>query len=309
MRVLITGAFGYLGGRIAEAMKQHGASVVLSGRRLPPAAEWVRKFELRLTELTDEAALQKLPLGVDVVLHLASLSPAASAADPAAAVAVSGLATRSLLAASRAAGVRRFLFASTASVYGPEAAGVVDEQSRIWPVDTYSAAHVVGEAFCQELNRAVGRPFAICMRLANVYGAALEDPRRTAPVHNDLCRQAATGTQIELATPGTQHRDFVWVEDVAQAARILGGLDDGDVGEPLYNVGGGMTLTVAALAARVAERAGRRLGRSVPVVKPSGPERPRFEYSIARLARHGYTPSDHLDQETDRLIDALVGGA
>lgn len=308
MRILVTGAFGYVGGRVAVALRRHGAEVVLSGRKLPEDAGWAHDFEARLADLA-AGSVTGLTRGMDVVVHLAALPPGAANADPAAAFAVSALATRRLLTESRREGVGRFLFASTASVYGPEPVGVVSELTRTWPVDAYSASHLAGEAFCHEANRSDGRPWAIALRLANVYGTALASPERSAPVHNDFCRLAARSGAITLKSSGEQSRDLVWVEDVAQAIWLLANAPETSIAEPLYNVGGALRLTVAELAARVAGIATRRLGRKVEVIKPVGDPIPGFDYSIERLARLGYTPSARLDEETDALLGMLLGAS
>lgn len=306
MRILITGAFGYVGGRVAVALRRRGAEVVLSGRRVPEDARWAADYETRLFDLAAGDAMG-LTRGIDVVVHLASLSPAAANADPAGAFTLSGLATRRLITDSLAEGVTRFLFASTASVYGPAPVGVVTELTRAWPADAYAASHLAGEAFCNEACRKLGKSWAVAMRLANVYGAALTSPERTAPVHNDLCRLAVRSGAITLKSPGEQSRDLVWVEDVAQAIWVLATTPEAALGEPLFNVGGALRVTVAELAAKVAAIASKRLGKTIGVVKPAGEPTPGFDYSIERLARLGYTPTSRLEEETEALL-AMLGG-
>ncbi|GMV18740.1 MAG: dTDP-glucose 4,6-dehydratase [Polyangiaceae bacterium] len=308
MRILVTGAFGYVGGRVARALRQRGAEVVLSGRSVPSKARWARDFDVRIGDLA-AGNVSSLAEGIDVLVHLAALPAGMANADPTAAFAVSALATRKLIGECLNRGATRFIFASTAAVYGPNPLGSVTELTRTCASDAYSACHLAGEAFCNEANRIAGRPFAVALRLANVYGVAVTEPERGSPVHNDLCRLAAREGTISLRSSGEQSRDLVWIEDVAQAIWLTATTPDARMGEPLFNLGGGLRMTVAELAERVAAIAGHRLGKQVEVRRPRGEPLPGFDYSIERLSRLGYRPSVRLDEETNSLLTALLGAS
>src|SRR6185437_3000892 len=169
VRVLITGAFGFLGGRLAEGLRAAGAEVVISGRRVPRSAEaWAHGFEVRLGDLLDADVPARLMRGVDAVIHLASLDENEAVQTPELALAVSGDATRRLAAAARAAGASRFVFFSTFHVYGPTAPNVIDEETPTKAAHPYSIAHLAGEGYCRQAYLA-GFP-AVVLRVSNGYG-------------------------------------------------------------------------------------------------------------------------------------------
>lgn len=310
MRVLLTGAFGFLGGRIAEHLRAGGAEVVLSGRSIPPrAAGWAQGFTVRLGDLLDPAQIGALPGGLDAVIHLASLDENEAAADPEQALLVSAGATRRLLAAAREAGASRFVFFSTFHVYGPSAPHGptrIDEDTPPRAAHPYAIAHLAGEGFCRQAH-AAGLPCAI-LRVSNGYGAPTRaDVDRYTLAHNDFCRQAVRAGRIVMKTPGAQQRDFVWVGDVARAAELVLEAPREALGEGVFNVGGERSLSILALAELVQARARSVLGREVAIERPpgEGAPAPPVELSVARLRRLGYAPADRLADETDRLLRLL----
>ncbi len=309
MKVAITGAFGYVGGRLADHLAQRGDTVVLCGRSLPDDARaWASAFDVRIADVLDEAACAAAFAGVDAVVHLASLDEREAVRDPARAAVVSGEGTRTVLAAARSAGVARVVFFSTFHVYG-KPHGDIDETTPTAPTHPYAVAHLAGEQHVRRA-RAEGQS-AVSLRVSNGYGA----PRwasvdRWTLAHNDFCRQAFETSVIKLATPGTQHRDFVAVEDVARATAIVLDQSDSALGDGTFDVGGNLSMSIYGLAERVRDRATAVLGRACTIERPEPPAgevSPAVRFSIARLAALGFAPQDRIDEETVRILRLLAG--
>jgi len=309
MRVLLTGAFGFLGGRIAERLaREH--EVVLSGRAVPaPLATWAQRFETRCADLIGESDLRALVRGADAVLHLAALDEHEAHGRPLEALAVSAEATRRLVEACRHEAVARFAFASTIHVYGSLTGAALTEDSPTRAAHPYAIAHLAGEGFCRQAF-AAGYPCVI-LRLSNGYGCPVwRAVDRWSLAHNDFCRQAVATGAIRLASPGQQQRDFVWVDDIAQAAARVLAAEPARLGDGVFNVGGDQLLTIRELAQRVQARAELALGRAIAVEWPASdtPAGPPVRFAIDRLRALGFAPSDHLDEETDRIL-ALIASA
>jgi UDP-glucose 4-epimerase len=305
VRLLVTGAFGYLGGRLATAWARDGFDVVVSGRRVPASAAWAQAFEMRLGDLTSQRDVAALTDGVDAVVHLAALDEHEATADPARALAISGEATGALLDASMASGVSRFVFFSTYHVYSPRPGEAITERTATSPTHPYAVAHVAGERQTLE-HRGID---AVVLRVTNGYGAPMAaDVDRWTLAHNDFCRQVVHDGRIVLKTPGLQHRDFVWVEDVARATALVLRASASDL-HPVYNLGSNTSRSIASVAELVRARAQERLGRPIGLERPPTTDRSEtpVSYSIERLERLGFTPSDGMIEETDRLL-ALLGG-
>lgn len=305
MKLLVTGAFGYVGARVARTLASLGHEVVLAGRRVPPwAADAFRGHALREVDVLDARALSDAVRDVASVVHLASLNERESASDAALALRVREEGTRMLMAAAADAAVRRVVFFSTYHVYAPGSGPVIDERSPLGPATPYGVAHLAGERAC--ISGARGAASAVVLRISNVYGRPLHhEIDRWTLAHNDLCRQAVRERRIAVRAPGVR-RDLVWVEDVAQATDIVLRADAAALADPVLNVGGDRVTTVGDLATLVGARAELLLGSPVDLDIPRTVDvDPPFTYSSARLSAHGFRPRDALVEETDALISML----
>ena len=294
MRLLITGAFGYLGGRLTEWLRGRGHSVVLGAFMTPAwATAWSRPYEVRPLDVLNRAQADAAVDGIDAVVHLAALDENEAMRDPALALAVSRVGTQHLAEACARTGAR-LVFFSTFHVYGPGAPPIIDEETRPQPTHPYALAHLAGEEAC--------RGGAIILRPTNGYGAPIaREVDRFTLAHNDFCRQAVTDGKIVLKTSGEQLRDFVWCDDIAQAVELT--LPQGNA---VYNVGSGGARSIVSLAERVQARAQAVLGRPIPIERgaATGKVAP-LEVRIDRVRALGYRPTDAIDREADRLLALL----
>lgn len=309
MRVLLTGAFGYFGGRIADSLRSRGMQVVLAGRQLPEGARrWAGAYERRLFDVLDAPAVMDAVSGVDAIAHLAALDEREAVAAPELARRVSEQGTVNLLRAADAHGCQRLVFFSTFHVYGPTGDVVIDETLAARPVHPYAAAHFAGEEACRLHSGACA---AVSLRISNGYGAPVwRDVDRWTLAHNDFCRQALTTGTIRLASTGTQHRDFVWVEDVAQALELVLAAPSFVQQGAAFNVGGGSSLSIIDLAQRVRSVAERVLNKSVSIERPApaGNEQVQtVRFSTAKLGAFGYAPRERIDLESERILKLLIG--
>ena len=131
--VLITGGLGYLGGRIAKYLiEQSGLSILLGTRKRNFShPEWLTEGRLLPFDLLTENDLAAACRGVRYVVHLAALNHVDSEVDPEQALLLNSLGTLKLLRASEHEGVERFIYISTAHVYGSPLVGTITEQTSI----------------------------------------------------------------------------------------------------------------------------------------------------------------------------------
>lgn len=250
MRVLVTGAGGYVGGAVVAALAAAGHEPVGLVRGAP-------KPDQVRGDLLDAASLRRAVAGTGAVCHLAGLTRVRESWDDALRyfeVNVGG--TLALLRALADAGVPRLVFASTGSVYGTPERQPMAEDAADDPPHPYAASKAAAEAAVRWQARAAGLD-ATVLRLFNVAGGA--DPDRTRIVPRVLAVAAGAAPCLEVNGDGTAVRDYVHVADVAAAfvAALAGPRQGGK-----YNIGSGTgasVLDVVAAARRVT-------GRDVPVV-------------------------------------------
>jgi UDP-glucose 4-epimerase len=302
--VLVTGGLGYLGGRLSKHLAgRDNWSPRLTSRRTgaaPPT--WTDGMEVVAADFGGDDDFSALCRDVDAVVHLAALNAGQCADDPDLAERVNVTGTKDLFDAAGSTGVRRFVYVSTAHVYGAPLEGVLDEDSAPRPVHAYGETHLAAE----EIVLSGDGPEGIALRLSNAIGAPADAGANCWMLAaNDLCRQGAAGGDLVLHGNGLDVRDFVPLLDVCRAVDHFLALDNDAMGDRVFNVGG-ETMTMLALAERIAGRVETVLGDR-PAIRCHKPdlaeEALRLDYRIDRLLGTGFTLAGNIDDEIDATLE------
>jgi UDP-glucose 4-epimerase len=211
--------------------------------------------------VTDAAAVAEAVAGCEVVYHLAALaSVAKSVEDPLTSHAVCATGTLNVLDAARKAGVRRVVYAASASAYGgaSDPAGQ-DEETPLVALSPYAAAKLTGELYCQAFAHTYGLE-TVRLRFFNVFGPRQRADSPYSGVIAIFAGALAAGRNPTVHGDGLQSRDFVYVSDVTAALRLAA--DAKGISGKVFNVGTGSSVTLLELVAAL----NRVLGKSaVPV--------------------------------------------
>ncbi len=307
-RVLVIGGAGYIGSILCRDLLARGYSVrvldaLLYGQESIDGLAGHPRFELMRGDSRDIAAVVAAMLDVDAVVHLGEL-----VGDPACALnerltlEINLAATRMLAEVAWGYGIKRFVYASSCSVYGAAAEDeIVDESSPLNPVSLYARAKVGCERALAEL----GDDFnPVILRLSTVFGLSYR-PRFDLVV-NLLTAQAVSGSDITVFG-GTQYRPFVHVTDVARA--ILRCLE-----APLARVKG-QTFNVGSDAQNYTLRdVGKLISGLVPEAErvryDPGEDRRNYRVSFAKIHRElGFECQIGLEDGIRDLAHALRSGA
>lgn len=306
MRVLVTGAAGFLGHAVTAALARHGHQPVAflrPGRRTPPGAVAVRRGDVLAP-----AAVRAAVTGIDGVCHLAARTRVRdSLTDPLPYWQTNVVGTLNLLdaLAERDRPVSLIL-ASTAGVYGTPEHQPITEDAPTLPQGPYGAGKLAADQAAANVA-ATGALGAISLRAFNVAGAAggMADPDRTRLIPKVLAVQAGLAPEVVINGDGSAVRDFVHVLDMAEAFVLaLGACVSGQW--RAYNVGSGHRTRVLDVLRAAEDVTGRR----VPVRhRPPANEPPILLADSTRI-RHdlGWTPrnSDLMTILTDGW-NALTG--
>ena len=306
MRTLITGGFGYLGGRLAQFLvNQAGHTILLGSRQQTRPPDWLPHVEVIQTRWGSPASLEQICIGVNTVVHLAGMNAQNCTADPAAALEVNGLATAHLLNAAIKQGVKRFIYLSTAHVYGNPLAGVITEETCPTNLHPYATSHRVGEDVVRVAHHR-GEIEGVVIRLSNGYGVpAHKDANCWMLLANDLCRQAVQLKELRLRSSGLQRRDFITMTEVVRAVLHCLDMPRTECGDGLFNLGGGCAVRVIDLANRIASRCGEVLGYIPPIMLPQASASENdlpLTYRIDKLLATGFSPRDNSAEEIDATL-------
>lgn len=308
--VLVTGAGGYLGGRLVQHLERGGGFAVRRGSRRVREGD---ESSVAIGDLRDEPQLERACRGASAVVHLAALNEIDSARDPALATEVNVEGTRRLVSSAVRAGVGRFVYLSTAHVYGAPLAGRIDEDTPTHPAHPYATTHRLAE---DAVFAARDRIEPVVLRLSNAIGAPTRpDVDRWTLVVNDLCRQAATTGTMTLRSSGLARRDFIAMSDACAAIEYFLLLERTALPDGPVNLGGGKSLRVIDMVELIAERAQVVLGERPAIVRPEpapGELHPDLDYRIDLLLSTGFALRGDLAAEIDdtlRLCAAAFGSA
>ena len=306
MRVLVTGAFGYIGAAVGRRLALAGHDVVAVTSR-PPGTTPATPFPCQVlrADLRDETSVRAALAAArpDAVCHLAGLGKVRESFErPRDYHAVNTGGTKALLDALTATATvpeTRFVFASSVAVYGVPERQPVTEDAPLLPTSPYGESKVAAEqavataaADSAAADSAAGdcAVGAVCLRIFNAAGAVagVPDTNLSRVIPKALAVAAGQADCIEVNGDGSAVRDFVHVDDVASA--FLLALENG------CRPGKAATYNVGATAASVAEIlavAGEVTGRPIPVVrKPPRNEPQVLTSDHARIgAELGWSPA------------------
>ncbi len=301
--MLITGAGGYIGSRLTEALRGWGWEVRALVREHTP---WL-EIEQHVCDLAAEDAgptLERALQGAETVVHLAGEDEVTAASVPSLALAATVVATERLGEACASTDVRRLVYLSTVHVYGAriQPGVTLSEDMRPEPRSAYGISRLASEHVAASL---AGGAFELAvLRLTNSVGAPY-DPGvdRWTLVANDLCRQGALTGRLELRSSGVQWRDFVPLRDVCAAIRAASVPHDG-LPPGIYNLGSGRPLRVRELARIVQDCFERATGRrpELRAPEPSGEPPAPYYVSVERAARNGVRLQDSLDDAVAETV-------
>jgi UDP-glucose 4-epimerase len=305
MRILIAGGFGFVGGRIARQLFQAGHQVILGSRhsRMPP--DWLPDVAVAQTEWRDEIALEKVCTGVDVVIQAAGVNAQDCAAHPVTALEVNGLATARLYAAASRAGVNKFLYISTAHVYGSPLAGIITEEVCPRNLHPYATSHLAGENAVLNSSQKKGIQ-GIVLRLSNAFGEPVhKDVNCWMLLLNDLCRQAVETGKMVLQSSGFQYRDFITMSEVCRIIEHLATHELETNLTGVFNVGSGASHSVLDIAKLVQRRCKLTLGFEPELLRPEaaiGEKHEGLTYKVEKLEKLGLKVSKDFSTEIDQLL-------
>ena len=268
-RLLVTGAAGFIGSHVCEALLARGDDVVGVDNFDPFYARAVKERNLEGLRRTKgfrfvEADIVRdaLPLdGVSVVLHLAArpgVRP--SLEDPASYGETNVTGTIRVFEAARRTGLLRVVFGSSSSVYGDATpAPFAEDTAAVWPISPYAASKRAGELMAYAFAHLYGMQIA-CLRFFTVYGPR---QRPDLAIHR-FTHLIATGQPVRMHGDGSSERDYTYITDCVEG--VLAAVEWTARPRPeglaeAINIGGGARVRLD----RLIELIGRTLGRDVRV--------------------------------------------
>lgn len=250
--VLVTGGAGFIGSFVIPQLLERGDEVRIldnmsrgcRGR----VAEWLATGSVELVEqdVRYGGGVHRAMEGCDQVVHLAAVSINKSEADPFESVDINIVGSNNVFKAAADHGVRRVVFASSASVYGDPETLPMSEDGPLRPLTPYCIAKHTGEQLLDYYSRRSSLTW-IALRLFNVYGPGQTQSAYYTSVINHFVNRLRAGEAPIIDGRGEQSMDFVHVRDIARAVVMSLDVEHSRANLPI-NIGTGIATSVTQLA-------------------------------------------------------------
>ncbi len=309
LTVFVTGAAGFIGSHVSEALLARGDRVFgfdnfdpfydrgIKERNLAPLSA-DPSFSFLEGDIRDDSALARWGEGIrpDALIHLAAKAGVRpSVADPVGYADVNINGTIRVLEWARERRVPKVLFASSSSVYGGNTKVPFSEEDFVdHPVSPYAATKKAGELLCHTYCHLYGMNVA-ALRFFTVYG-----PRqRPEMAIRKFTRRILAGERIDLYGDGSSRRDYTYIEDIVSG--VLGALA-APPGYRVYNLGESATISLSDLVTLIETACGKAAVRRFRPPQPG--DVPVTYADISRARREiGYAPRTPIEQGVARFVE------
>ncbi len=298
---LVTGGAGFIGSHIVERLLDDGHPVVVidnysTGR--PENLDHLRDrsgLTVHESDITDAEALKGKFDGVDWVFHMAALADIVpSMQRPMDYFNADVVGTANVLEASRAAGIKRFLYAASSSCYGIPDIQPTPETEEVKPEYPYALAKGMGEQMVMHWSQVYGLP-ALSLRMFNIYGPRSRTSGTYGAVFGVFLAQKLAGEPFTVVGDGEQTRDFTFVSDAVNAFVTAA---HSNVSGEIMNIGSDNTYSVNRLV--------ELLGGDVTYV-PQRPGEPDCTYADTSKIKKllGWTAKVSLEDGVKVLLENI----
>lgn len=304
MKIFITGGAGFIGSHLAEKLVKEGNNVTVldilkNGNKIPK--EILNDVNLIIGDVRDEDTVMKAAKGSEVIFHLAAvLGVDVVAGSPVETMDTEYFGLKNAVKASLYNAVEKLVYASTSGVYGKAAlVSALEEEFPVSPNSSYSIAKRFCELYLKSINQEK-KLNSLSLRFFNVYGPR-QDNRMVIP---RFLEQAELNEPITVYKPGTQTRDYTYIDDVVKSLILVMNKLKGN---EIMNVSNQKEYTVKQLAETIKELTDSK-SKIMFLESPTGrndyeTER-RFGSSKKLKKLIGYAPSTSLEKGLAETIES-----
>ena len=286
-KILITGGMGQVGSYLVDKLYAVSELTVLDN--LSSHSKYTLPENVHLVEEDIRSSItQDIVSEHDVVIHTAAqISVKRSMEEPVFDAENNVFGTLNLLEGARRGDVEKFIYLSSAAVYGNPEYLAVDEKHPTDSMSSYGASKLCGEKYCTMYHAAYGRP-TVCIRPFNIYSPRQDPSNPYSGVISKFIGRAQQGLAPVIFGDGMQTRDFVSVHDVVDMVSLLS--EDQTHNGEVFNVGTGVKTSVIELATTVMELFDLTMDIEF---RDSMPGDIKDSYSdISKAEKIGYSPAE-----------------
>ena len=307
MKVAVTGGAGYIGSTLVKSLIEDGNEVIsidnlMNGNYSHLITHGIdKKAELHVADIRDREKIEELFEGSEAIAHLAALPGLDKCRErPEEATSINIYGTHQVLETARRLDIEKFVFCSSAAIYGKPEKLPVTESHPARPLNLYGITKLAGEKLVESYHNNYGIE-TIILRFGNVFGVGLYTNYDT--VIPKFVRMGLKGESLTAYGDGTSTRDFVHVEDIVQALKLS--LASKGHGGQYYNVGG-ETMEIGVLAKNISEYLKKITGETISIehLPPRPGETKELSYDYGKIEKDlGYEPRWSIMEGVEQIAE------
>ena len=307
-KTLVTGGGGFIGSHLVERLLREGHEVRVLDNFATGHREHLLgidgEIELIEGDIQSYERAHNAVRGCELVFHLAALpSVPRSVQDPLTSTASNVTGTLNVLLAARDEDVRRVVFASSSSVYGPQREYPQREDAAARPISPYGVSKLAAEGYCRAFTQVYGLE-TVAVRYFNVFGPRQDPLSQYAAVIPKFITAALEDRPPLIFGDGEQSRDFTYIDNTVDGT-LLASTAEGVAGET-FNVACGEATTLNQLLDHIRDISGKQVEAIYEESRPGDLQRSQADISRAREAL-GYDPAVDVRAGLERTFVHLAG--
>lgn len=266
---LITGGAGFIGSNITHELVKRGENVRvvdnLSTGNKRNINDILDKIEFTKADIRDMERMKRVVEGVDFILHQAALPSVARSVDnPIDSNDVNVNGTLNMLVAARDAGVKKFVFAGSSSVYGDSPVLPKNEDMNTNPLSPYAVSKLLGEHYCRIFYTLYGLK-TVSFRYFNVFGPRQDPASQYSAAIPRFINAILKGEELTIYGDGQQTRDFTYIQNVVNANLLA---CEADIAGEVINIACGDQISLNSLILAIEDEVGIKANRIYMQSKP-----------------------------------------
>jgi len=296
MNIVVTGGAGFIGQHIAEKLAAEGNNVIVIDKRKNKWSFLHKNINLVQEDIRNYNKINAYFKDVDYVFHLAALiSVPESIKKPNITIDNNVKGTVNILRASQENNIKKVIFSSSCAAYGSNTKIPINENDETLPLSPYAISKLSAEYFLKMYNNETDVK-TTSLRYFNVYGPRQDHLSQYSAVIPLFVNKALKNKDIIIYGDGEQTRDFIYVEDVVRANKLVMNKGDGEI----FNVGRGEKISINDLACKIIELT----DSDSKIIHKEGRDG-EIKHSLAdisKISKIGFKPDFSLEEGLKRLI-------
>ncbi len=308
MKVIVTGANGFIGSYLCEYLNSQGIHVIALSRKFHPSTkELLGKLQMLEIDLLDRDSLMNLNLQADVIVHVATANDIVSK-DTLKGIELSVLGTKNMMDFAVKNNISKAIVFSTLQVYGTELEGEISENTEANCLNDYGLNHLFAEQYAK-MYTSTGKLHCVAVRPSNVYGRIKSDSfNRWTLVPGCFCKEALEQGTITIKSSGKQMRNFVSLENLSKAVWAI--LKNYPKQFEVFNLVSSERATMLEVAQIVKDVFHKLYGKTIDIrVEGTLPEKTNFfSISLEKLNKIGFSEDTryNLNTEIEQIFHYLT---